>query len=485
MTSNPATATLRPDAVPVEVSAVVGWGDALVAFPVLAETPALGAMLQMLLQVDRLIAAAIDAIIRLQDAEVAETVTGVPLEQWLLLVARRTGSDRRMLLTTAQVCRRLPGLLEAFVQGKVSWSQVRTLVLQVMKLPRATDEQLDHALAELIGRSEAADPDRLGHLARFIDHDHGTGNTNGDGDDPDGGVDEFLALQPRLDGSGGRFFGEAGPASFAILENATNPGPPPVATGRRIGQQLDPDAARRVADTTGRRRLRRLIDLLDRDPAANDRDGDDGGSSHVDGRSRPTLLVVADLDTLCNRNRLPARLLHHLAGGRMLLNTAAARRLIDQRGADLRTTVLDDTGQVVGIGRKHRVPPGWLSEGLLALHDTCTEPGCTTAALSCQTDHAVPWHPTRPDEVPGRTDADNLAPLCRPANRTKETDGWTCTQTADGTRRWQHTRTGLTATTIPTGTRPHWLKPLPRAEPDPPGDPPGDPPPATGSSLPF
>src|SRR5690606_27724660 len=130
---------------------------------------------------------------------------------------------------------------------------------------------------------------------------------------------------------------------------------------------------------------------------------------------------------------------------------------LDERGADLRTTIIDDTGAVVGIGRKHKVPPGWLSQGLLALHDTCSEPGCTVASLSCQSDHAIPWHPTRPGDIGGRTDADNLAPLCTSANRTKESDGWTCTQAADGTRRWRHARTGLAATTTPTGIRPRWL----------------------------
>src|SRR5690554_5246286 len=98
-------------------------------YPVLAEVPELGAMLESLRQVDRLIASTIDSIIRLQDAQVAETATGIPLEQWLLLVARRTATDRRMLLICAEVCRRLPALLEAFVQGRLSWSQVRIFVL--------------------------------------------------------------------------------------------------------------------------------------------------------------------------------------------------------------------------------------------------------------------------------------------------------------------------------------------------------------------
>ncbi|MFA9447069.1 DUF222 domain-containing protein [Egicoccus sp. AB-alg6-2] len=430
-----------------QTTSVPGWADPADEFPVLAEVPELAGLLATLRQVDRLIASAIESIIRLQDASVAETVTGVALEQWLLIVARRTGTDRRMLLTCAQVCRRLPGLLDALSQGRVSWSQLRTLVLQVDKLPRASDQQLDDALVQVIDQSETADPDRLGSLAAWLIADLAPSTTP---EPADSEPAEFLALQPRLDGSGGRFFDEAGPQAFAILENATNPGPPPVATGRRFGYAHDPDTSRHLAETTGRRRLARLIEQLDTADRSNT-------------RKVPTLLVVAELDTLCDRDQAPARLLHHLAGGRMLLDSAAARRLTDQRGADLRTIVIDDRGGVVGIGRQHRVPTGWLSHATLALHDTCTEPGCTTAALSCDLDHARPWHPTRPHDPPGPTDIDNLAPLCRPANRTKDTDGWHCTQTTNGTRTWHHPRSGLTVTTSPTSTRPRWL-PRPRAE---------------------
>lgn len=88
----------------------------------------------------------------------------------------------------------------------------------------------------------------------------------------------------------------------------------------------------------------------------------------------------------------------------MTLNSAAARRLIDERGAELRTVVLDDTGNVLGVGRRTSVAPGWLRDATLAIHDTCTEPGCLTAARACDLDHARPWQPTRPGDVPGRTD---------------------------------------------------------------------------------
>ncbi|GGI08562.1 HNH endonuclease signature motif containing protein [Egicoccus halophilus] len=165
------------------------------------------------------------------------------------------------------------------------------------------------------------------------------------------------------------------------------------------------------------------------------------------------LLLRAELDTLCDRRQTPAQLLTRLAGGRMTLTATAARRLIDERGAELRTIVLDTTGNVVGVGRRTRIPPGWLTDAVLAVHDTCTEPGCNIAATACDLDHATPWHPTRPDHPPGTTDIDNLAPLCRTANRTKEPDGWSATQTPDGTRRWHHPRTRLTIDTLPATTR--------------------------------
>jgi hypothetical protein len=63
---------------------------------------------------------------------------------------------------------------------------------------------------------------------------------------------------------------------------------------------------------------------------------------------------------------------------------------------------------------------------------------------------------TRPEpgDPPGRTDIDQLAPLCRRDNTAKEPDGWTATQRADGTRRWTHRRSGITTRILPATWRP-------------------------------
>jgi hypothetical protein len=104
---------------------------------------------------------------------------------------------------------------------------------------------------------------------------------------------------------------------------------------------------------------------------------------------------------------------------------------------------------VVGVGRTTHRPPGWLTDAIAAVYDTCTEPGCHTAARVCDNDHATRWADG------GRTDADNLAPLCATTNRGTDRNRWEITQHPDGTRVWHHPRTGLTTRTVPATWRPH------------------------------
>ncbi len=412
---------------------------------VLASAPALAGVLEAVARADRLVAEVIDGLIDLQDHDVAEIATHVPLEQWLAIVGRRTRADRRMLLTTCDVLRRLPSLRAAFCStGDVSWSQTRTIVLQVHRLPRHLDARLDAGIAQAIDACTGADPDDLSSRVGWVIADLVDCHAPSDGGTDDGA--DFFAMQPRLDGTGGRVWGEFGPLGFATLDAALATGPIGDARDGDFARAADPDRSTGTAASAGQARARRLIDICDDHLA-------EGSSGRSGVGSRVQLLVRADLDTLLDRDRTPAALLTHLLGGRMWIDAATARRLIDARGADLRTVVLDDTGRTVGVGRRRRIAPGWLKDATLAVHDTCTAPGCLTAARICDLDHARPWHPARRRDRPGTTDADQLAPLCRTDNRTKEAAGWTVEQHPDGTRTWRHTFSGLTTRTHPT-TRP-------------------------------
>jgi hypothetical protein len=84
---------------------------------------------------------------------------------------------------------------------------------------------------------------------------------------------------------------------------------------------------------------------------------------------------------LLDATRAPVDVLTRLSGGSLRLDSVAARRLLEARGAHLRTVVVDE-GHVVGVGRATRLPPAWLRDIALAVHDTCTAPLCVRPARS-------------------------------------------------------------------------------------------------------
>jgi hypothetical protein len=159
-----------------------------------------------------------------------------------------------------------------------------------------------------------------------------------------------------------------------------------------------------------------------------------------------------DVDQLLGHDGLPVELLTDLTGGRLKVASSTARDWLDQAGCRLRTIVLDDTGQILGVGRAVRQPPGWLEQATRATDATCRAPGCRTAASVCDLDHHTPWHPRRPDDTPGGTDADNLGPVCRTDNTAKHHQGWDVERLGDGTIGWTHPRTGIHLRTIPWAT---------------------------------
>ncbi|MEX2561699.1 MAG: DUF222 domain-containing protein [Nitriliruptoraceae bacterium] len=441
----------------------VGADDVGLDRPALDEIPHVASALRCLVEADQLLARALDILVDLELAgdDHVRDVTGVALSQWLAIVARRTSADVRMLRTAAKVCGRLPSLRAGFVEGRLSWAQVRSVALICHRLPTHVDDTVDAAIAAIIEEVSAYEPNAVVSAVRQAMASIEPAAVTKPQPEPR----EFLAMQPRADGHGGQVFGEMGAESWAIIDAALNaPSTQNDASKTQNGSSVRDSLLREPATDSGdhsasidnrpdagRRRLSRLIDLLD-----NASSVDDAARSGM--RSRPQLLVRAELDSLLDRAHVPAALLTRLLGGKVWMDAASTRRLIDQRGADLRTVIMD-SGRVVGVGRRTRVPPAWLEDAMLAVHDTCSAPGCDQPARAADIDHATPWHPQRPTDTspggeswadrPGRTDVDQLAPVCAHHNRHKERDGWHVTQHADHTRTWFHPRSGLATTTVP------------------------------------
>jgi hypothetical protein len=416
--------------------------------PVLAELPVLAGVLERLTTAD---AAMLDAVTAVADLLAAETdqvatVTGVGLEQWLAIVARHTRMDRRLLLRTARLLCRLPALRRGIAARQLSWPQLRSLALTLRDCPAVLDPKIDRLLTALLPHLTGADPDALTTQLQRALVEWTAALTPDDDEQP---AANRLVLQPRLDGTGGTIHGEYDTVGLAILDDATAP----------TRNQLDHPGG--IAGARADNLLTRLTHTC---PPTPDPDGPDGPGGDGPADDDPTgqpggplpdvkLLLRCEFDALLDPTRTPADLLTRLVGGSLRLTTAAARRLLDTRGAELRTVIIDQ-GQVLGVGRTTRVPPGWLRDATLAVHDTCTGPLCDRPALGADLDHATPWQPARPHDPSGTTDLTNLGPLCAATNRAKETAGWRARQHPDGRRTWTHPRTGLTTTTIPATWRP-------------------------------
>jgi hypothetical protein len=199
----------------------------------LAEVPELAGLLEDLTAIDRLVVRVIDTLILAEDTSLSEAATGLPIERWLAGLAGRTRSDRQMLQTAASACRRLPGVHGAFRAGRLSWAQLRAIALRIQRLPRQHDEAIDDELVRAVGLAgRRPDPDSLLHvISQVLDaHQHPAS----DGERPEGAPEvDFLAMQPRLDGSGGTLYGDFGPEGFAAIDNRLAPDTPD--TGARDG----------------------------------------------------------------------------------------------------------------------------------------------------------------------------------------------------------------------------------------------------------
>uniref|UniRef100_UPI00130E9D5B HNH endonuclease signature motif containing protein n=1 Tax=Cellulosimicrobium cellulans TaxID=1710 RepID=UPI00130E9D5B len=120
------------------------------------------------------------------------------------------------------------------------------------------------------------------------------------------------------------------------------------------------------------------------------------------------------------------------------IDAVRARALAD--GGTWRRIITDPlTGQVLDVGRQRYRPPAALDEFVRTRDTTCAAPGCTVPARSADLDHTIEYHrrPGDPPDTPlGRTDADNLGPLCHRHHRLKTDGGFRLRQIQPGLFEW-------------------------------------------------
>ncbi|WP_431835762.1 DUF222 domain-containing protein [Cellulomonas sp. Y8] len=166
------------------------------------------------------------------------------------------------------------------------------------------------------------------------------------------------------------------------------------------------------------------------------------GCTRCAGRPGAEVRITVDASTLIGLDDQPADL-----EGYGPIDAVRARALAV--GGVWRRLVTDPlTHRLLDVGRERYRPPVALAEFVRLRDGTCAAPGCTIPARSADLDHTEEFHPQPgthpgdsgspgdPDAPLGRTDADNLGPLCRRHHRLKTDGGFRLRQITPGLFEW-------------------------------------------------
>jgi hypothetical protein len=98
--------------------------------------------------------------------------------------------------------------------------------------------------------------------------------------------------------------------------------------------------------------------------------------------------------------------------------------------ADIIPYVLDGDGQVTDLGRSTRTINRAQRRKLRAMHKTCVGDGCDVGFEHCEIHHVIFWR------FDGKSNIDNLVPVCSRHHHLAHEGGWTLSMTADRTVTW-------------------------------------------------
>ena len=113
------------------------------------------------------------------------------------------------------------------------------------------------------------------------------------------------------------------------------------------------------------------------------------------------------------------------------ISTEVARRLAAHAPSFVRLLTHPETGTVLSVGRERYAVPRDLRLWLRIRDETCRFPGCGRDAANSDIDHTVDW------QHEGATRHDNLAHLCEAHHQLKHRTAWRVDQAGGGALEWR------------------------------------------------
>jgi hypothetical protein len=339
-----------------------------------------------------------------------------PAESLIATAGGHDGRDASTVTERDELCEEMPDVEAALDGGGLSGAHVDAIASARRRLPEELHDEfaalVDELIARaarvsietfrrecrrlaghLIARSRPADAAaefeaqvKASKLSRWVDRQTGMHHTN-------------LVLDPVRDAK----LYAAMQAELARLRHAdTSPD--------RDWQQLQVDAF--VNTIAGIRT-----------PHATDDQGDGSDARPVDRVPEITVLVSYDwLTGLADHG------ICETGDGDTLPISTVRRRCCD---AEIIPAVLGGGGEVLDQGRSRRTANRAQRRALRAMHRGCAHPDCHVGFSACRIHHIRWWW-----RDSGRSDIDNMLPLCERHHHLVHEGGWTLTMTPDRTATW-------------------------------------------------
>ncbi len=361
------------------------------------------------------------------------------------------GEAKRRALRATWIAE-LPGVGEGLSSGLLGTAHVDEICLLAERLPSedlaSLSDQLDHLVTEIAPRTPVPARKQLVEFEAELCHDDGESRLERQRRSNRFGM-------PKLPDGAVGLSGQLDPEFAEYVRNAVDAKVAEMWRRERLGRdQLEPP--NRVL-TSEQGRAAALVELVRA-----------GASAAPWGRSRAEIIVHIDFKTLLGE--LSANPITRLGSG-AAIPVADARRLACDAG--IIPAVLGSPSQPLDVGRISRLATSAQRAALRAVHDTCCIAGCDVAFDYCEIHHISWWR------LGGRTDLDNLVPVCSKHHHLIHNDRWHLT--VDSERIGRLSRRSVTEPVPP--AEPETPAPHQKtkgAEPSgrpPPRDPPAPPPP--------
>jgi hypothetical protein len=321
-------------------------------------------------------------------------------EKSLADASRSSVRQAEQVLLRGETIAQMPGFGSSLDAGRVSGDHVDVLARTLRQAPPAVRDQLSADAARLVLIAEASTPDEF---ARSVRAEARRLESDGDGLDRLERQRRAVRLNGWIDRETGmgRWTASWDPEMMVRLENRLD------TQVQAMFHDRQPDGCPTdVFEKQSYLRAHALLALLD------------GRGVRL---GRPEIVVVVDHTTPATQPvvdwglpvELPQRVLDDL------FETAVVTTVVVRNGV-----IIDAPGEL-DLGRSTRLANRAQRRALGAIYATCAIPGCRVRYSRTKLHHVIWW---RHD---GRTDLDNLLPVCEHHHHNIHHDGWLLTLTPD------------------------------------------------------